>query len=64
MNGFIQKLLDIDILIQDPATFTRIIAHVESLNEDDPNFIKLSEDTDILLKVLTAFGNTPLKEKE
>jgi hypothetical protein len=60
MNGFIQKLLDIDILIQDPSTFTRIITHVENLDEDDPNFIKLSKDTDILLKVLTAFGNASL----
>lgn len=56
MDGFIQKLLDIDILIQDPVSFTRIISYIDNLKKDNPNYIKLNKHTDTLLNVLKVFS--------
>ena len=63
MDKLTQNLLDNDLLIQSIDKFVFIQGHIASLDKNDPNYKKLVEYTDTLLRVLTAFsepyGNKP-----
>jgi hypothetical protein len=58
MNQLLDNLLLIDAKMQTIDSFVKIKARIESLDEEDPNYKELVKQTDILVKVLTAFSKS------
>jgi hypothetical protein len=54
MNKLLENLLIIHEKIASVETFMPIKAHIENLAQDE-NYKKLVKDTDLLVRVLTAF---------
>ena len=62
MNKLLENLLVIHERIASVETFINIKMRVESLNTADANYQKLVEDTDLLVRVLTKFGEQPVRD--
>ena len=56
-----ENLLKIDEMMQSVEKFIPIKFAIESLDESDPNYQKLVEQTDLLVKILTAFSGDNTK---
>lgn len=56
MNQLLDNLMQIDAKIQTIESFINIKMRIESLNTDDPNYIELVKQTDLLVRVLEAFS--------
>lgn len=64
MNQLLDNLLLISENMQSMDSFLNIKARVESLDEEDPNYKELVKQTDLVVKVLTAFSKSYWKEKK
>lgn len=58
MNRLLKNLMLISENMQTLESFLNIKARIESLDEKDPNYKELVRQTDILVKVLTAFSKS------
>lgn len=59
MNKLLSNLLDIHEKISDTKNFVNIKVNIENLNEDDGNYKKLVDQTNLLIHILTVFSENP-----
>lgn len=59
MNKLLKNLLNIHEKISDVKSFINIKVNIENLNENDGNYKKLVDQTDLLIQILTIFSESP-----
>ncbi len=62
MNKLLDNLLTIHEKLDDIESFIHIKANIENLNQDDNNYKKLVDQTDLLVSLLTVFSKIGLKK--
>jgi hypothetical protein len=59
MSKLLENLFKISEIMQSIEDFISIKMRIESLDQNDPNYITLVEQTDLLVAVLIAFSKKP-----
>ena len=63
MNKLLENLLDIHEKMSDVIGFINIKMNIENLDEDNGNYRKLVDQTDLLINVLNVFSKDTINRK-
>lgn len=56
MNELLDNLLTIHEKMSDIVSFVNVKTNIEALNQDAPSYKKMVENTNMLIEVITKFG--------